>query len=185
MLNFIFPCRVQSSRSGRQEAQKVLNAILNSDVVDIEQPIDSSVDLLNGISDEFSILYQPNTAKGLLIRIGEAAFSKLRRKLHPLNALGSTENRLQPFEQKFESSMIQLAEILATATGISIEYESQPDQCYSLQIADGSMHVYFFAGLLRAFGTWLDSRRDYHTEVQPAETGNPSGCVRLCVRPAH
>jgi len=170
---------------GRQEAQKVFSAILGSEVADIENPIDTPIDLLQGISDVFSILYQPNTARGLLLRIGDAVFPKLRRKIESLNDMGSIENRMQPFERKFESSMAQLAEILSSATGIPVEFDAREGDCYYLRVSDGSLRQYFFAGILRAFGDWLDSRRDYFATVQPKQHETHPMQVCLCVRPAH
>lgn len=170
---------------GRQEAQKVFTAVLGAEISDIENPIDASVDLLQGVSDAFSILYQPNTARGLLLRIGDAAFSKLRRMVEPLNDMGSIENRMQPFERKFESSLAQLAEILSLVTGVPVSYDTKEDDCYYLRVTNGTLQLYFFAGILRAFGDWLDSRRDYFASVQPDHHPTHPQQVCLCVRPAH
>lgn len=170
---------------GRHEAQKVFSAILGKDDFQLNDPMDPGIDLLQGICDEFSILYQPNTARGLLLRIGDAAFPILRRKLENLNAMGSIENRVQPFERKFESSIAQLAQILSSVTGIPVEYDAREGDCYYLRVADGSLRQYFFAGILRAFGEWLDSRRDYFATVQSKLHETHPDQVCLCVRPAH
>jgi len=170
---------------GRQEASKVFRAVLGPNFSEKDLQLDPQINLLEGISDEFSILYQRNTARGLLIRIGDAAFSKMRKKLVGLNALGDIENRLRPFDKKFESSVITLGEILSTASGMPISFESKEDDCYCMRVSDGTLQLYFFAGLLRAFGAWMDSRYEYQAAVNSIAPEKDQDLVCLCVRPAN
>jgi hypothetical protein len=169
---------------GRQEAMKVFNAVLGPDYSEDAPLFDPKTNLLTGISDEFSILYQLNTARGLLIRIGDAAFSKMCKKLDALNALGEIENRLRPFNQKFESSVIKLGDILSAASGKTITFESTKNDCYCMHLSDRSLQSYFYAGFLRAFGIWMDSRRDYQAVVRSGDSEKDHDEVCLCVSAA-
>jgi len=177
---------------GRQETNKVFSAILVSDKAMKDDIPFISKNFLTGICDEFSIQYQPNTASGLLLRIGDAAFLLMRRKINVLNELGSIENRLRPFNKKFESSLESLAEFLEQAMRMPIKTKSTEQKCYCLELSKKrstlsgeGLDLYFFAGILRAFGTWLDSRRDYHVTVESNTNGYDHDRVCLHVRPAH
>lgn len=170
---------------GRQEAKKVFHAVLGPGYCEHAPQFDPKANLLGGISDEFFILYQLNTARGLLIRIGEAAFSKMCKKMDALNALGDIENRLRPFDKKFNSGVIKLGDILSAASGKPITFESNKDDCYCMHLSDRSLQSYFYAGFLRAFGVWMDSRRDYHAVVRTGDAEKGQDDVCLCVLPAH
>jgi len=170
---------------GLREAQKVFSAVLGPNFSEKDPQFDPQTNFLTEISDEFSILYQPNTAKGLLIRIGEATFLKMHKKIGELNALGDIENRLRPFDRKFESSIIKLGKILSASSGNSISFDSTKNDCYCMRVPDGTLQLYFFAGFLRAFGAWMDNRRDYQTEVRLRDCEKDQNYVCLCIRPAH
>ena len=175
---------------GRQEANKVFNAILEADQTNKDDTPSIPRDFLTGICDEFSIQYQPNTASGLLLRIGDAAFMLLRRKIKVVNELGSIENRLRPFNIKFETSLQSLAEFLEQAMRMPIKTKSTEQKCYCLEISKKrssqsgeGLDLYFFAGILRAFGNWLDSRRDYQITVESNKNGHDHDLVCLYVHP--
>ena len=135
------------------------------------QEITTPLILINQIGNEFSIRYHRKTAQGLLLRIGEAAFSILRKRVQELQDLGALENRLQPARKRFTSNTKCLAKILSEYTGLVITSMQIEQDKYCLSFKEGhldsanDLFSYFFLGLLRAYGTWMDSRKDYFLEV--------------------
>jgi len=135
------------------------------------------------IGNEFAIRYHINTAKGLMLRIGEASFSYLRKKNQKLKEMGKIENRLKPIAKRFEESLESLAENLSELTALKIRAKKTNDSAYSLEIVDdeiekifsSDLHLYFFMGLLRAFSGWLDSRKEYSFQINENKNGSSMG----------
>ena len=174
---------------GRQEADRLFVSAFGWTGTENEsQSMDAN--FLADLSDEFSIKFHRNTARGLLIRIGDAAFSFLRLRIGELNALGTIENRLKPPDERFKDAMIVLAEKLGQAVGTKISLSSPGDDSFCLDISGGGerfssdLYLYFLAGVLRAFGTWLDSRKDYTLAVESGETDDAADRVCLIVQAA-
>jgi hypothetical protein len=125
------------------------------------------------LGNEFAIRFQRNTAKGLLLRIGDSSFTFLRRKLIKLVELGSIENRLKPISKRFDYSLGILAEDLSVLTGLKIKAIKKNQNSFCLKIArnvndelfSSDLHLFYFAGLLRAFCVWMDSRKEYFVNV--------------------
>lgn len=157
---------------GRQEVQQKFGSVLGTEHSSPILSSDPAMNLLAEISSEFSIKYHLNTARGLMLRIGEAAFSKLQMRFDDLHALGSMENRLLPLEKKFSNALTVLVDIISSVIGASFTVEARGDYCYCVvdsrqgaAAMNGDLDLYFIAGLLRAFGMWLDSRRQYLVQV--------------------
>jgi len=103
--------------------------------------------------------------------------------------LASIDNRLRTFDDKFESSVRSLAGFLAQEMNLPIKMKATGEKCYCLHVSKRSpaisgdgLYLYFMAGILRAFGEWLDSRRDYHVSVESLENDHLQDTVCLCVR---
>ncbi len=175
---------------GRKEAQHIFDGTSAFSLSQISKTASASPPALTEISDAFSIKYQLNTARGLLMRIGDASFIKLRRKFDQVNKLGNIESRLRPFEKKFQSALHSFSTFLSGLLNRPIDIEDCEDDCFCINISEvpgsasaGGMELYYFAGLLRAFAMWLDSRREYSVAVLPEESNQSSGRVCLHVRP--
>lgn len=141
---------------------------------------------LSMINSEFSIKFHQNTAKGLLVRIGDAAFPFLKDRVEKLNDLGSIENRLKPYQNRFIGGVSVLAETLAEVLGMHIEIHTENDDAYCLDLPkdkpgfSSDLHLYMIGGVLRAFGTWMDSRRIYAFDMP--ETDYPDRISRVCLQ---
>jgi len=80
----------------------------------------SPIALIAQLGNEFCIRYHRNTAQGLLLRIGEAAFTILRQHIPELQVLGNLENRLQPLSVRFSANTQIFANILTQYSGIPV-----------------------------------------------------------------
>ena len=136
-----------------------------SEIPDIKNKPKFLADLLN----EFAIRFQRNTAKGLLLRIGESSFTFLRRNIKNLVELGSIENRLKPISKRFDHSLGILAENMSALTGLEIRSIKKSQNSFCLEITENvndelfsnNLYLFYFSGLLRAFCVWMDSRKEY------------------------
>ena len=170
---------------GAQEAKRVFLTALGWSGKGVPEKSIFESDFLSDISSEFSIKFHQNTAKGLLVRIGEAAFPFLRKRVEDLNALGSIENRLKPSAKRFSDAIAILAASLTRAVGVEIEALVESDEEYCLEFSrkekdfSSDMYLYFFGGFLRAFGLWLDSRKTYAFEIDPGK--KPDEMNRVCL----
>jgi len=148
-------------------------------------------DLLAEMSNEFIIKYHVNTARGLMIRIGEASFNILRRKFDEINDMGNIENRLCSFEKKLQDTLQRLVTFISLVSDIPLELEKINQGRYCLNLSKkgidkstGDLPSYYFAGLLRAFSTWLDSRQNYSIEVLQQDDAQLIFQTCLTVKPA-
>ena len=144
---------------------------------------------LSDLGNEFAIRFQRNTAEGLMFRLGDSAFSFLRKSQEKLKELGSIEHRLQPISKRFKSSLGVLTNNISELTGLNIEAIQKGEKSFCLEITLGKngeffssdSHLFFFAGLLRAFCGWIDSRKEYFIDVHEEDQGDNSG-KSVCLR---
>lgn len=173
---------------GRPEADNLFSSAVGWTGKDDLDGIILNSDFLFDLSGEFSIKFHQNTAKGLLIRIGDAAFSFLCKRIDDLNELGSIENRLKPSDKRFVDSFDVLAENLSRGIGMKIKPTLQEKGSYCLEFFGdkapqfSDLYLYFFGGILRAFGLWLDSRKKYTIDVGKTAAGGMENRVCLLVQ---
>ena len=158
---------------GTSDSVLVFSTIINWDGIGNPPDIMNKSEFLSDLGNEFAIRFQRNTAKGLLLRIGDSSFTFLRRNLLKLVELGSIENRLKPISKRFDHSLGVLAEDLSVLTGLEIKVIKKNQNSFCLEIArndndelfSSDLHLFYFAGLLRAFCLWMDSRKEYFINV--------------------
>jgi hypothetical protein len=166
---------------GTSESVLIFSTIINWDGTGEPPDIKNKPEFLSDLGNEFAIRFQRNTAKGLLLRIGDSSFTFLRRNLMKLVELGSIENRLKPISKRFDHSLGILAEDLSALSGLEIRAIKKNQNSFCLEITrnveddlfSSDLHLYYFAGLLRAFCIWMDSRKEYFINVnEEDEVGN-------------
>jgi len=158
---------------GTSDSFLIFSTIINWDGIGEIPDIMNKSKFLSGLGNEFAIRFQRNTAKGLMLRIGDSSFTFLRRNLKELVELGSIENRLKPISKRFNHSLDILAENLSVLTGLEINAIKKSKKSFCLEIAgngndelfSSDLHLFYFAGLLRAFCVWMDSRKEYFINV--------------------
>jgi hypothetical protein len=174
---------------GRSDSILIFSTIINWDGSGEIPDIDNEPKFLSDLGNDFAIRYQRNTAKGLMLRLGDSSFTLLRRRQKKLHELGSIENRLKTISKRFDFSLGVLSENLSVLTGLNISTIQKSENSYCLEIAgyendelfSSDMHLFFFAGLLRAFCAWLDSRKEYFIDVLEqgqSDNGGNSVCLR-------
>ena len=173
---------------GTSDSVLIFSTIINWDGTGEPPDIKNKPEFLSDLGNEFAIRFQRNTAKGLLLRIGDSSFTFLRRKLIKLVEPGSIENRLKPISKRFDYSLGILAEDLSVLTGLKIKAIKKNQNSFCLKIArnvndelfSSDLHLFYFAGLLRAFCVWMDSRKEYFVNVnEEDEVGNGGKLVCL------
>ena len=168
---------------GKSDSVLILSAIINWDGTGEIPEITDNPQFLSDLGNEFAIRFQRNTAKGLLLRIGDSSFTFLRRNLKNLLELGSINNRLKPISQRFDHSLSILAENLSVLTGLEIKAIKNNQNSFCLEIAKNindelfcsDLHLFYFAGLLRAFCEWMDSRKEYFINVNEEDKVSNGG----------
>ena len=106
---------------GTSDSVQIFSTIINWDGSGEPPDIKNKPEFLSDLGNEFAIRFQRNTAKGLLLRIGDSSFTFLRRNLMKLVELGSIENRLKPISKRFDHSLGVLAEDLSALTELEIK----------------------------------------------------------------
>ena len=158
---------------GTSDSVLIFSSIINWDGTGEIPEIQNRSQFLSDLGNEFAIRFQRNTAKGLLLRIGDSSFTFLRRKLKNLIELGSIENRLKPISKRFDYSLSILADNLTALTGLEIKAIKKNQNSFCLEVArnvnnelfSSDLYLFYFAGLLRAFCEWMDSRKEYFINV--------------------
>ena len=174
---------------GASDSGLIFSAIVNWDGPGEIQKINNKPQFLSDLGNEFAIRYERNTAKGLLLRIGESSFMFLQKNIKSLSELGSIENRLVPISNRFENSLVILAENLSAISGLEIISKKKNKKTFCLAIGgkntikmfSSDLHLFYFAGLLRAFCVWMDSRKEYDIQVSTeadVRTGGKFVCFR-------
>ncbi len=126
-------------------------------------PADASRFSLEDMGMVLARKYNPQTAMGLLIRMGRASLNFLRRYFSDISELGSIENRLQPLDKRFLSSLGVLAQRVSSELDLSAEVAAQAGLTYAWRVRSTQQTYasYYYFGLLEEFCTWLDSRKTY------------------------
>jgi len=158
---------------GTSDSVLIFSTIINWDGAGEIPEIKNKPQFLSDLGNEFAIRFQRNTAKGLLLRIGDSSFPFLRRNIKKLTELGSIENRLKTISKRFDHSLGVLAENLSALTGLEIKAIKKSQNHFCLEIArsvnddlfSSDLHLFYFSGLLRAFCVWMDSRKEYFINV--------------------
>ena len=168
---------------GTSDTNLIFSTIIDWDGNGEMPHIENKPKLLSGLGNEFATRFQRNTAKGLLVRIGDSSFNFLRRNSKELLKLGSIENRLKPISNKFKYSLEVLAENLSEFTGLEIKAIKKSQNYFCLEIKrnvnnklfSSDLHLFYFYGLLRAFCLWMDSRREYFINVNEEDDEGGDG----------
>ena len=168
---------------GTSDSILIFSTIINWDGTSEIPEIRNKHQFLADLGNEFAIRFQRNTAKGLLLRIGDSSFTFLRRNIKKLLELGSIDNRLKPISKRFDYSLGILAENLSALTGLEIKANKKSQNYFCLEIArkvddelfSSDLHLYYFTGLLRAFCVWMDSRKEYFFNVDEDDDVGNSG----------
>ena len=147
-------------------------------------PADASRFSLEDMGVVLARKYNPQTAMGLLIRMGRASLIFLRRYFSDISELGSIENRLKPLDKRFLSSLgIVLAQRVSSELGseqLEVAAQEWADLC-TWQVrscCSRPTRSTTTFGLLEEFCTWLDARKDY----QLVYTGKDESCLQIFIK---
>lgn len=101
-------------------------------------------------------------AIGLMIRIGRASLTFLRRFFPEISELGSIENRLKPVDKRYPYSLKILADLAGKELKDSVNVVEKDVLAFEWQVAasDLSYTPYYHFGLLEEFCYWLDARKN-------------------------
>jgi hypothetical protein len=174
---------------GTIKTSQIFSAISNGETKEVGFEGAGGFNILETLGNEFAIRYQRNTAKGLMIRIGEASFTYLNKEIPQLFELGVIENRLKPIGQRFDSSLTVLAELLSEIIGLDTRMFKKSDSEFYLEVLGSEsgkvpttdLLIYYIMGILRAFCLWLDSRKEYSFTVNESKKDDP-GANHVCMK---
>jgi len=156
---------------GEKEAYNVMKAMGISSFSNAS----SSRYSLAELGRELAHRYDPQIAMGLLIRLGRASLTFLRRSFPMISELGAIENRLKPVDKRFPFSLNVMAEVAGAELGSTITVTGQSGLSYDWKVetADPYFTPYYHFGLLEEFCYWLDSRKDYQIAyaIDPSDSG--------------
>jgi len=116
--------------------------------------------------------YDDQIAKGLMIRIGRASLTFLRRFFQEIAELGKIENRLKPLDKRFPYSLNVLAGKASSELGEAVKLLIKSKLAFEWQInaASGQVYMpYYHFGLLEEFCYWLDARKYYQLSYADGE----------------
>jgi len=124
---------------------------------------------LDDFGSDLALVYDMQSAMGLLIRIGRAALTFIRRAFKDIELLGGIENRLKPIIRRFPDSLQKMALVLSQVIDAKMQVEASDMQGYDwlIRLSEKQSRdqriwaAYFFFGLLEEFCTWLDARKEY------------------------
>ena len=122
---------------------------------------------LDRLFNNLETTYGIDASKGILFRVGELSIQFLRREDADMYALGQTENRLKPFEQKITSALETLRTILNREMNYKPEINSSTANSWEVaySIASGMEKteteklMWLQQGMISAFLGWMDSRK--------------------------
>jgi hypothetical protein len=174
---------------GKSKTELIFSAISDCKESDENFENKNRSQIIANFGNEFAIRFHRNTAKGLLLRIGESSFIYLRKDIKKLIELGNIENRLKPISTRFEESLEVFAEILSEITALKIQVIKKNESSFCLEFAgdetsallSSDLHLYYFMGLFRAFCEWLDSRKEYSFQIDGDASGDLVG-KRICMK---
>ena len=126
--------------------------------------------------------YGQQVAMGLLIRIGRASLTFLRRFFHEISELGTIEFRLKPIDKRFPDALQTLAQVASAEMGEAIELSNLEGLSYEWQIHTNDLAYtpYYYFGLLEEFCYWIDARKD--CQLAYAASGQPGKIASLTVQ---
>jgi hypothetical protein len=174
---------------GTAKSEQIFSSITNGEMLENEVEGKDGYSILENLGNEFAIRFQRNTANGLMIRIGEASFSYLRKENQQLLELGLIENRLKPIAKRFEESLQVLGVVLSRLTQLNIQILKKSDTIFCLEVFGNGygkvlasdLHLFYIMGILRGFCLWLDSRKEYSFTIEEGKAANE--CVNfVCMR---
>lgn len=174
---------------GKSKTELIFSAISDGENSDQDSDKNNRSEIITDFGNEFAIRFHRNTAKGLLLRIGESSFTYLRKGIKKLTELGDIENRLKPISIRFEESLEVLAETLSELTALKIQVIKKNESSFCLEfvsdetgeLLSSDLHLFYFMGLFRAFCEWLDSRKEYSFQIDGDTTGDLVG-KRVCMK---
>jgi hypothetical protein len=108
--------------------------------------------------------YGDQTARGLMIRIGRASLTFVRRYYPVVSELGNIENRIKPLDVRFPYSLDVLAGMISQNVGIEVKSAPAGKLAFEWKInaTDRQLYApYYHFGLLEEFCYWLDTRKYY------------------------
>lgn len=145
---------------------------------------DSSLFSLEKMGAELARKFDLQISMGLMIRIGRASLTFLRRFFPEISDLGRIENRLNPIDKRFSESLSVLAKTSSDELGTNIKLECSEKLSYEWHIdaKRQSFAFYYYFGLLEEFCHWMDARKDYHIVYTPGENPADSESISITVR---
>ena len=153
---------------GSREAKRVLNAVGAFSVVNDGALRKDTPDFLSDLGNEFAIRFQRNTAKDLMERIGCASFEFLRKNGFAFRKFVGSEDNYSSPSTPTKDLLEMLARALTVHTGLDIRSFFQKDRAFFLEIDiredesfSSDLYLFFFAGVLRAVGSWIDCGKAY------------------------
>lgn len=133
-------------------------------------------DLMQQLGDLLAKKYDALTAKGLLVRLGRASLTYIRRFYTDISKLGDIDNRLKPIDRRFLFSLNTLGARMEDAFGMEISVNKVQTRefrwSYDAAERNDRDHIfipYFYFGLLEEFCYWLDARKEYQICYQETE----------------
>jgi hypothetical protein len=147
-------------------------------------PADASRFSLEDMGMVLARKYNPQTAMGLLIRMGRASLIFLRRYFSDISELGSIENRLKPLDKRFLSSLGVLAQRVSSELDLKADVAAQGGLTYAWQVrsAQQTYASYFYFGLLEEFCSWLDSRKTYQLNYADMDAVSDAYQINLAIK---
>jgi len=173
-------CQASVEVLGEKETYATLKAMGLPTLV----PADASRFSLENMGLALAGKYDPQTAMGLLIRIGRASLIFLRRYFSDISELGSIENRLRPLDKRFQSSLGILAQRVTEELGHPTQVSIQEGLSYTWEVQSlrQTYAIYYHFGLLEEFCSWLDSRKNYQLTYAGNEANLNSSQINLMVK---
>lgn len=175
---------------GGEQADKVFSSA-GLDPFDLKAPdyFRHGSMLLIKVAAKLSAQYGEETARGLLIRMGNASLTFFRKYFSKVAQLGSIENRLKPLDRRFLASLNTLAEVLSCEMGSSLNVNSKGARSYLWQIKKSNgdqiasqLPPYFYFGLLEEFCDWLDTRKNYLLNYAAGENYKDMDVISIEIR---
>ena len=144
---------------------------------------DSSKFSLQNFGAELARKFDPQIAMGLMIRIGRASLTFLRRFFPEISDLGKIDNRLKPIDKRFPESLSVLAKVVTDELGSEVDLKDMDKAAYEwfIQTGDQAFTPYYHFGLLEEFCYWLDARKDYRIVHFPAESTTSGEIIAITV----
>jgi hypothetical protein len=144
---------------------------------------DSSKFSLQNFGAELAHRFDMQIVMGLMIRIGRASLTFLRRFFPEISDLGKIDNRLKPIHKRFSESLLVLAKVVADELGSEVSLKNIDKASYEwiIQTDDQAYTPYYHFGLLEEFCYWLDARKDYRIVHSPKDSTSSGEAIVITV----